>query len=166
MRAPLRKQRGFSLFETLYVTTMLGLLFSVVGGKFEAARDKANNAKVQNYTHGIQIAVEQYCVDSGGNYPETAQEFANKVIGDPHYTSGGAWPDTPWNTKQAVGIEWPAASGSAQMGTTIGAGSAADPTNSTHYGAISYAQPVTGRYNIVGTGKDEGSAIISIFLRN
>ncbi|MBM3275755.1 MAG: type II secretion system protein, partial [Candidatus Sericytochromatia bacterium] len=139
-----RRQHGISMFETLYVTAMLGLLFSVVGGKFEAARDKANNAKVQNYTHGIQIAVEQYCVDSGGNYPESAKEFASKVVGDPHYAPAAVWPYAPWNTRQTAGSAWSAASASVPMGTTIGAGSAENPTSPTHYGAISYSQPLTG----------------------
>ncbi len=53
----------------IFVIFVVSILFP----GFEEARYKSRCAEVKSNTHKIQRAVERYCTDAGGNYPENIQ---------------------------------------------------------------------------------------------
>jgi type II secretion system protein G len=173
-------QKGFTLIELLVVVVIIGILASVAVPNFMGAQDKAKNSGVQANAHNVQMALEQYAVDNAGVYPDTKDNLDTNVIKDKGYMAGGAWPRTPWGMQQAQGIDVPfdvaVVAASAGANPTTGksdsttAGTNANPTTATHYGAIGYKVPSDAsakeRYTVVGTGKKNNQAVISIFLKN
>ena len=161
-----RKEAGFSIIESIVVTTIIGILASVAVPKFMVAKDNATNSQVQSNAHAIQLGVEQYAVDNGGNYPTDAADMATKVVADINYVASASWPITPWKTRQTGGISWPANQENAKVGDAIGTGSLVNPAATTHFGAVSYLWPVTGKYYVVGTGKHDDKAVVSAVMHN
>jgi prepilin-type N-terminal cleavage/methylation domain-containing protein len=64
-----RNQQGFTLIELLVVIVIIGILAAMALPNFVKAREKAKEAEVKSNIHSIQIALERYAVDSGGEYP-------------------------------------------------------------------------------------------------
>ncbi len=62
--------RGFTLIELLVVITIIGILASIALPNYIKAKDKAREAEVKANVHAIQIALERYAVDHGGQYPK------------------------------------------------------------------------------------------------
>lgn len=62
--------RGFTLIELLVVITIIGILASIALPNYIKAKDKAREAEVKANVHSIQIALERYAVDHGGQYPK------------------------------------------------------------------------------------------------
>ncbi|MBM3270138.1 MAG: type II secretion system protein [Candidatus Sericytochromatia bacterium] len=166
MRSRINPQSGFSAVEFVVVSTMIGILAGVAFPKFMTAKDNAANSRVQQNAHKVQLAIEEYGTDHGGNYPATAADVKALVVAEKAYNQTQTYPPTPWDTQQTAAIEWPAALDDPRMGDVLGAGTGVAPTAHTHYGAISYLQPATGRYYLGATGKKEESAIVAVFLHN
>lgn len=164
------RAKGFTLVELLVTVVIMGLLSAVAVPNYSNAQDKAKNAAVQANVHSVQMAIEQYGVDTAGVYPKDETVLYNKVVKDSAYMGGGNFGRTPWDTQQAKGIVWPNASESAEIGDVVGTGQNLEPTKATNYGAISYtlAKGVTAneRYVLVGTGKRMNKAIIASIVRN
>jgi type II secretory pathway pseudopilin PulG len=57
------------LIELLVVIVIIGILAAMALPNFVKAREKAKEAEVKSNIHSIQIALERYAVDTGGNYP-------------------------------------------------------------------------------------------------
>ncbi|MBM3268368.1 MAG: prepilin-type N-terminal cleavage/methylation domain-containing protein [Candidatus Sericytochromatia bacterium] len=174
-----KAQQGFTLIELLVVVVIIGILASVAVPNFMGAQDKAKNSGVQANTHNVQMALEQYAVDNAGVYPDSETALHSGVVTDKGYMAGGAWPRTPWGMQQAAGIAVPfdvvtqaaSAGGSPTSGKAeAAAGTNANPTTATHYGAIAYKVPSDAtakeRYTLMGTGKKNNNAVIAIFLKN
>jgi len=64
------KTEGFTLIELLVVVAIIGLLSSVVLASLSSARTKARDARRLSDMHQIQIALDMYYHDNGGNYPQ------------------------------------------------------------------------------------------------
>ncbi len=164
------RAKGFTLVELLVTVVIMGILGAVAVPSYSTAQDKAKNAAVQANVHAVQMALEQYGVDTAGVYPRDEATLYTKVVQEPAYMSGAKFHRTPWDTHQTKGIVWPQASESAQIGEIVGIGATVDPTRTTAYGAIAYtlAKGVTAneRYVLVGVGKKLNKAVISSIVRN
>ena len=165
-----RREDGFSAVELVVVSTMIGILASVAVPKFMMARDNASNSRVQNNTHVVQVALEQWAGDNNALYPADNAELVAKVVTDKTYLVSGAFPRTPWGTQQTAGIAWETASESLKAGDAMAIGAGEDPTRPAHFGAVSYAihsgATANDLYSLVGTGKREDKAIVAIYSRN
>lgn len=164
------RSRGFTLVELLVTVVIVGILSAVAVPNYSAAQDRAKNAAMQANCHSVQMAIEQYGIDTAGVYPKDETVFMKKLVADESYMTSGALPRTPWDTQQTKGILWPTASESAQPGDVVGKGINADPSRTVHYGAIAYSiaadSTAQERYNLVGIGKRQNRAVISMFVRN
>ena len=161
-----RKQQGFTLIELLVVVVIIGILASVAIPNFSGAQDKAKNSGVQANCHTVQLAIEQYGVDKSGLYPAKLNGVAaggagtSEIVGNASYLA--KYPKTPWNTDQDK-ADITAAGGTmanAETNKGLAAGSAAAPTATTHYGAVTYTNSGTAsdQYLLLGTGKYGGQA--------
>lgn len=64
------QDKGFTLIELLVVITIIGILAAIALPNYIKAKDKAREAEVKANVHAIQIALERYAVDHGGQYPQ------------------------------------------------------------------------------------------------
>jgi len=87
-------QRGFTLIELLVVIALIALLASIVFSSLTAAREKARVARALEELHQLDLALEQYQNDHGGNYPDDVTRAIPPGLED--YLPGGNWPNAPW----------------------------------------------------------------------
>lgn len=64
------QDKGFTLIELLVVITIIGILAAIALPNYIKAKDKAREAEVKANVHSIQISLERYAVDHGGQYPK------------------------------------------------------------------------------------------------
>jgi len=135
----LRNAKGFTLIELMIVVVIIGILAAIAIPNFISMQDRAREASVRANMHTVQLAIEDFAVQNDGTYPVAADDGA--VVAN---CPGGVYPDNPFNTAVAMGMNWaaaPAASGD------VGSNPAA----------------TTAGYNLQGFGK---SAILSLNLSN
>lgn len=65
------KRQGFTLIELLVVIAIIGILSSVVLASLNSAREKARDTERLSDLRQLQVALEAYALDNGGNYPST-----------------------------------------------------------------------------------------------
>jgi len=65
----LRTKRGFTLIELLVVIVIIGILVAIALPNFIKIKIKAREAEIKQNLHSIQLAIERYAVDTGGQYP-------------------------------------------------------------------------------------------------
>ena len=68
----LSSSKGFTLIELLVVIAIIGILAAVILASLGTARNKGNDAKVQQQMKAIQTAAEIYYSSNGGRYSTTA----------------------------------------------------------------------------------------------
>ena len=73
--SPLRRTRGFSLFELLVVMLIIGLLASYVGPRYFAQVGKSEVKAARAQMDALDKALEQYRLDVG-RFPTTEQGLA------------------------------------------------------------------------------------------
>lgn len=61
--------RGFTLIELLVVIAIISMLASIILASLSTAREKSRDAKRKADIHELQVALELYANDHGGNYP-------------------------------------------------------------------------------------------------
>jgi type IV pilus assembly protein PilA len=117
----LRNAKGFTLIELMIVVVIIGILAAIAIPNFISMQDRAREASVRANMHTVQLAIEDFAVQNDGTYPVAANDAA--VVAN---CPGGAYPDNPFNTAVAMGMDWaalPAASGnvgSSPAATTAG----------------------------------------------
>jgi len=168
MQIKKKGQEGFTLIELLVVVVIIGILSSVAVPNFMGAQDKAKNSGVQSNGHTVQMAIEQYAVDSAGQYPATLTGGANPVVGGDYIK---AYPKTPWNHVQAANI----AATATQVGLALNAelaakGKAQVPAAMSDYGAIGYLvnadSTADDMYDLIASGKKGNASILVFKARN
>lgn len=140
----------------------------------EDGSDETYNASVKANLHQLQMALEQYGVDSGGEFPANSNAFMANVILKGDYIDGNTLPKCPWGTQSsmleagACGLAVPP-NDPTPKGTVLGEGNEVDEiVTITDYGAIAYAVGGSANemYILYGIGIKDGKAIITSVVKN
>ena len=171
MQIKKKGQEGFTLIELLVVVVIIGILSSVAVPNFMGAQDKAKNSGVQSNGHTVQMALEQYAVDSAGQYPAslTAAEGGQTVVVGAASTYLTAFPKTPWNHVQTANIAAAAADLTKKVNDKLAdAGKAQVPAAMSDYGAVGYKRDGTAdeMYDLIASGKKGNTAILVFKAKN
>jgi len=105
--------RGFTLVEIMIVCIIVGVLVAMGIPNFIQLQDRAREAAVKTNMHTIQLAIEDFAVQTMGIYPDNAASVtpAGQTVED--LCPFGAFPDNPF-TQAATVVVWdvdPAVSG-------------------------------------------------------
>ena len=171
---------GFTLVELLVVVAIGSLLMVAGANQFLGAQDRARNSQVGSNVWTIQMALEKYADDNGGNYPPSLFDPGFLGAG---YLSGNHLPVAPWCSKPqpadcpsfpnnvgVPGTAWTQYIVAAQKGgdvTVLGwptPGNMADPpVDHLDYGAVRYQYnngTIDGNYYMFANGKKGSSRLI------
>lgn len=92
--------RGFTLIELMMVVVVIGIIVAITIPNYMKFTKRAKEAVVQENVHTIQLAMEAYCVDQLGLYPEVADEADLLAL-----MPLGQYPENPF-TKAVTTIAW------------------------------------------------------------
>ena len=106
-------KKGFTLIEIMIVCIIIGVLVAMGIPNFIQLQDRAREAAVKANMHTIQLAIEDFAVQTSGVYPDNAASTtpAGETVED--LCPFGAYPDNPF-TQAPTGVLWdadPAAAG-------------------------------------------------------
>ena len=106
-------EQGFTLVEIMTVCIIVGVLVAMGIPNFIQLQDRAREASVKTNMHTIQLAIEDFAVQTLGIYPDNAASTtpAGQTVED--LCPDGVYPENPF-TQAATVVVWdvdPAASG-------------------------------------------------------
>jgi prepilin-type N-terminal cleavage/methylation domain-containing protein len=118
-------EEGFTLVEVMIVCLIISIIVAIAIPNFIRLQDRAREANVKSNMHTIQLALEDFAVQTLGIYPQNAADATPSGQTVEDLCPGGAYPLNPF-TDAATVILWgvdPAVAG------VIGI----NPANSTDY---------------------------------
>ena len=100
-------QKGFTLVEIMIVCIIVGVLVAMGIPNFIQLQDRAREAGVKTNMHTIQLAIEDFAVQTSGIYPDNAASAtpAGDTVED--LCPFGAYPENPF-TRAPTGVLWDA----------------------------------------------------------
>jgi len=132
--------RGMTLIELMVVLVVVGILVAIVVPDYISRMDRVREASTKSNMHTLQLAAEDYAIESGGSYSATidASHIANRL--PPGYAN-------PFSHGNGAGVSW-------EDRASMSAGPSATP------GIASYADSDTVVYNIKGAGKSSALTLV------
>jgi prepilin-type N-terminal cleavage/methylation domain-containing protein len=106
-------QKGFTLVEIMVVAIIIGVLVAMGIPNFLQLRDRALEASVKCNMHTLQLAMEDFAVQTLGVYPDNAASATPAGLTVEDLCPDGTYPDNPFTAAPTV-VSWnadPASSG-------------------------------------------------------
>ena len=142
-----RNQKGFTLIELMIVVVIIGILAAIAIPNFIAMQNRAKEGSTKANMHTLQLASEDYGVQSDGVYARTMVAGSGIVASLP---GGGATFKNPFSGITGAANAWEF------RGFTLTAAPTSEP------GLSSYAvDTLANSYNIKGYGK---TAVLTLVL--
>ncbi len=79
-----QKNKGFTLIELLVVVAIIGLLSSIVLSSLAVAREKAQDSKVAQEVHSINLAIQLHITETG-DFPNTGDAVTHCLSSETCY---------------------------------------------------------------------------------
>jgi type IV pilus assembly protein PilA len=100
-------QKGFTLVEIMVICIIVGVLVAMGIPNFIQMQDRAREATVKTNMHSIQLALEDFAVQTVGIYPDNAASTtpAGQTVED--LCPFGVYPDNPFTQAPTV-VLWDA----------------------------------------------------------
>jgi type II secretion system protein G len=112
----LKDEGGFTLIELVVVTIILGILAAISIPNMVKMQDRAREASVKTNMHTLQLALEDFAVQTLGVYPDDAASVTPSGQTAEDLCPGRAYPVNPF-TGVATVVSWDAdPAGSGEIG--------------------------------------------------
>ncbi len=100
-------RKGFTLIEIMIVCIIIGVLVAMGIPNFIQLQDRAREAGVKANMHTIQLAIEDFAVQTSGVYPDNGASTTpgGQTVED--LCPSGAYPENPF-TQAPTGVLWDA----------------------------------------------------------
>jgi prepilin-type N-terminal cleavage/methylation domain-containing protein len=117
----LRNQDGFTLIEIMIVAVIIAILAAIGIPNFIRFQDNAKEASVKSNMHVLQLALEDFAVQSDGWYPDDGASTTPGGDTVEALCPDGTYPNNPF-THAPTAVGWdvdPAASGALGINPAI-----------------------------------------------